>query len=256
MGVSVARNTCIEAVSGDYFFFVDSDDEITADCIEKLVEPLSEKLYDLVIGNTRTIGNDRLGKQLNLKLNDGEVLVGGAILDGYRKTWNMMPTNKLCRTTFIRQEKLLFKEDLIHEDELWCFQVACMAKTLRAVNRATYIYHIRENSITTAVNAKQRKREAQRIIVEEMRNFLMDRNIFSASAYRLVQYFFWRILKPVQNNRSQFIQEYCQLRKVTCFPLTYRIRAVGIHPRAQIRNFYYMMPSMIAAGIIYWRKHQ
>ena len=57
------------------------DDEITQDCIEKLMFPLSEERYDLIVGNTHTIGNDRLGKQLNMKLNDGEVLIVGEIMD-------------------------------------------------------------------------------------------------------------------------------------------------------------------------------
>ncbi len=255
-GLSAARNTGMAAATGDYLFFLDSDDEISADCIEKLTSPLKEEQYDLVVGNIHTIGNERLGKQLNLKLNDDEVLIGKRIMETYRKGWNMMAQNKLYRVSFIREQGLQFIEGLVHEDELWSFQVACLAKSLKAVNQLTYIYYIRNSSITTSVNSKQRKQEALKIIVEEMRNFLTDKNICSASAYRLVQYFLWRILKPVQNNRTRFIQEYCQLRKVTCFPLTYRIKAIGFHPRDQIRNLYYMMPSMIAAMIIYWRKHQ
>lgn len=255
-GISVARNTCLEATLGDYFIYVDSDDKITADCIEKLVEPLSEKQYDLVIGNIRTIGNDRLDRQLRLKLNDGDVLVGNNIIDTYRKYWNMVVYNKLCRTAFIQQQSLKFKEGLFCcEDELWCFQVACMAKSLRAVNRVTYIYIIRQNSITTSIDAKEKKQETLRVVVKEMRDFLMDRNIFSASAYRLVLYFFWRLLKPVKDNRKQFIEEYCYLRQVTRFPLSYSIKAIGFHPKALIQNLYYMMPSTIAARIIYLRNH-
>ena len=242
--------------SGDYFFFVDSDDEITTDCIERFVEPLSEKEYDLVIGDVHTIGNDNLGKQLQLKLRDGDVLVGKDIIDSYRKKWNMAPWNKLVKLDLIRCQKLLFKEGLYAEDELWSFQVACVARSLRAVNQLTYMYCIRNNSLTTSFDVQKKKREALRIIVEEMRNFLMDRNICSSSAYRLVQYFFWRILKPVQNNRSQFIQDYCLLRKATQFPLLYRVKAVGLHPRAQLANIYYLMPSKIAAKIIYRRNHR
>ncbi len=252
-GASAARNTGIEAARGEYFFFMDADDELTTDCIEKLVEPLTEQQYDIVIGNTLTIGNDRLGSQLRLKLSDGEVLRGSEIMDTYRKKWNMTPCNKLCRTAFIRQERLLFKEGLYYEDELWCFQVACVAKTLRAVNQLTYKYMIRENSATTSIQGKKRKQDALRIIVGEMQIFLKDRNIFSASAYHLIQYFVRRILKPLYNNRSLFVKEYCQLRKTTHFPLIYRIKVTGFHPRAQIRNLYYAIPPRIAAEIIYLR---
>ena len=255
-GLSAARNTGMAAATGDYLFFLDSDDEISVNCIEKLTSPLKEEQFDLVVGNIRTIGDEKVRLAVNLKLSDGFVLYGEQVLETYRKGWNMIAPNKLYRTAFIREHGLQFKEGLIHEDELWSFQVACLAQSLRAVNQLTYIYYIRDNSITTSMNAKKKQHEALKIIVEDMRNFLIERQIFSASAYQLVQYFSWRILKSTLKNRSQFIRDYCQLRQTTHFPLSYRIKAKGLHLRAQLNNLYYIMPSKIAAWIIYWRKHR
>ena len=36
-GLSAARNTGTKAATGEYVFYLDSDDEITSDCIEKMM---------------------------------------------------------------------------------------------------------------------------------------------------------------------------------------------------------------------------
>lgn len=60
-GLSAARNTGTDAASGEYIFYLDSDDEITSDCIEILVAIVkNHPVVDVVIGNYERIEDGRV----------------------------------------------------------------------------------------------------------------------------------------------------------------------------------------------------
>ena len=147
-GLSAARNTGMAAATGDYIYFLDSDDEITPDCIERLSAPLQKEPYDLTIGECRIEGGSLPG--VALQLPEGTILRDKEILHAYRlQQWYMMSVNKLYRTAFLRSNALQFKEGILHEDELWSFQIASLARSLAVITHETYIYKLRQGSITT-----------------------------------------------------------------------------------------------------------
>ena len=51
-GLSV-RNVGIDNAQGKYIFFLDSDDEITPDCISKMVEIAEREQVQMVCGNVK-----------------------------------------------------------------------------------------------------------------------------------------------------------------------------------------------------------
>ncbi|MCC8146953.1 MAG: glycosyltransferase, partial [Bacteroidales bacterium] len=153
-GLGAARNTGVRASSGDYVFFLDSDDEISNDCIEILINFTQGSDLDLIAGEIKVIGNKRNAYPL-LLLKEGIYRGNKRILDLFlRKKWYEMAWNKLIKRTLFTEKQLWFNEKILHEDTLWSFQMSLVIQSLGIVPKETYFYHIQGNSITQKKSAR------------------------------------------------------------------------------------------------------
>ena len=153
-GLSAARNTGTQAANGEFLYYLDGDDEITPDCIEKMVEIV--ELFpkaEMVVGNHCDFHYD--GRKNTFLRPDfpSRILYEEEISLYYQK--RMLPRsawNKLLRRSFVLQNHLFFKEGILFEDTLWTFYVLKVISKLYVLNQVTYHYHIRPNSIVTGTD--------------------------------------------------------------------------------------------------------
>lgn len=164
-GLSAARNMGIKAATGDYFYLLDSDDEITPICIERLAT-LAQKYkgVNIVHGNT-WCNNDRYAwldiskKRFPEFSNDREWIKKQYVnIDYNLKDYiPVIACNKLYNREWFVNNQLWFKEGIIHEDEHWRIMFWKYIDSTAFTNVITYKYYIREGSIVTSAKTKDKK---------------------------------------------------------------------------------------------------
>lgn len=150
-GLSAARNTGTNAATGEYLYYLDSDDEIISDCIEKLLRIMvDDNTIEMVQGNHI---EKKGGNQLVYFKGASSIRLSSN-LDVYKHYFNnhhivCSAWNKLMKRSFVERFKLYFKEGLLYEDRLWIFYVKKHIGNFYISKDITYVYHVRPNSITT-----------------------------------------------------------------------------------------------------------
>jgi len=244
-GLSGARNTGLKAASGDYVCFVDSDDKLSPDCIEKLTEPLRSAKYDMVIGDYCVDGGDDVF--MHLSLPEGEYSRRDVIAALKRNNlWYPMAWGKLYKKQFLLDNGLFFCEGILNEDELFSSELACVIKTMYCLPDAnTYIYKVRDNSIMTSSKYERRLESCQKIL-SEMYRFLEQRGLKNHSVCNDLLYYLFSYANEVtyRYSRQEYYIQYTGFRNIICRHYGERLLA-DRRIKAFIRDFHFLFPPCV-----------
>lgn len=194
-GLSAARNTGVQYASGDYIYFLDSDDYITENCIEDMINLAIEFDVDIVWG-----GIDRVNQgihQYNHINSEHRIYNRNEILDMYStQILYTEATNKLIRLTYLKTHKIEFVKDMLHEDVNWTFHLLAPHFKGVVLDKPTYTYIQREGSIMSRLTKKNYYAQIKNIglIYETIKSYNLT-NDFSYLKYfqYIIEYSIWML---------------------------------------------------------------
>ena len=145
-GAGAARNTGFAHATGEYVVFVDSDDYISENMIERLYMTIQKSKYDLVVCNFLRAypdgKNDFTTQFPDMEISGREVLAHWKTQKNYG-LWTV-PWSKIIRKSILDQVK--FPEGKYFEDEFFSDQLFLRCDRVRVIPDSLYVNRVRTSS--------------------------------------------------------------------------------------------------------------
>ena len=258
-GLSVVRNNGIKASTGKYLFFLDSDDEITTDCIELLVKKAEKTDAQIIIAQNRWINTfDNTTKDFGFptitekKYYDNNLEIFSVYSKGGfpSSSWN-----KLFKKDFIVDNQIYFVPGLFAQDELWFFHLLLKTDTLAIIDDITYLYYLHGESVI--FNRKKKNFENYLTILEyltksykeekksELKMLIKNKIILFKEMVLVMQ---WKALKDKEYLKTNIsrMQKLVRLNLSDYFSSKYSLDV-------KKKNFFHNIPADLAVKLFIWR---
>ena len=176
--IGVGRMLGLNAVTGDYFTFLDGDDFFHLDAIENLHRTAAEKQADIAIGYIQVVHTNR-------EINPNERGAAGLEYDTLTpqeyipeclRYIDTLLHGKLYSTKLYCENKIqMFNDSSLGEDKLLHLQFVAFAKKIAQTHEVVHYFRFNPNSITNKLKYKD--------FWGEFRNMLWIEKLYEEKAY-------------------------------------------------------------------------
>ena len=152
------RNRGMDLAQGKYVYFLDADDMITPDALEKLFDLAEgEALQGIFFDSQVLYESDAMARRyasypaVRKGRYPDAAETGRALFERFidQGEWTCYVQRQFWSLSFLRSENIRFPEGVEHEDELLPFEAVLLAERVRYVPELFFIRRYRENSVMT-----------------------------------------------------------------------------------------------------------
>jgi glycosyltransferase involved in cell wall biosynthesis len=144
IGLGGTRNTAIDNAQSEFLYFMDSDDEITPDCISILYKAMMETPVDFVAASHKRVSSDIRRNKMVVYSDTFVQKDKYAVASNYylrKMSINLYTWNKLYNINYLKNNSIKCIPHHIGEDLYFSFQVILQAESCRLLPDITYIYY-------------------------------------------------------------------------------------------------------------------
>lgn len=176
-GPGVARNQGIKEAKGEYIGFVDPDDWVDENMFEKMYSAAKANDADLVECGLLSHSEKTGASKMKIKL--PSVIPQRVfnwrdnpqyIFDIFSPAWN-----KLCRSSLLHENNILFSPGRYAEDHIFTVSVRLLARKAYFINEPLYHYLLRKKSLTRTFSAGNKEVP---IFVHHIEKFLREKGVY------------------------------------------------------------------------------
>ncbi len=235
-GASMARNRGIKECTGDYIYFLDSDDWIETASFEKIIKNL-EKDYenneeiDIIVGKEKAYSEFTKSETMDERIPGeliGKVMTGKEFMEKSIKGrfWNVRLPIYLYRRKLLVEKNIIFPEGRkSNEDEVFSINVFYHAEKLKITNEVFGYYRARSGSIMSILNIRHAEDifENAKELLETYKDE-KDTRTKNVIFYMIKRYYKSSMKKAVQCERKDVFETIYKQFRIDCRKYLFKTR--------------------------------
>ena len=157
-----ARNTGLKVANGEYIWFIDSDDYIKPNVLNKLLSICIDNQLEVLQFNYDKVSSQNVYQYTKKNVYDTVAMTGvefaNLLGNEFLNKYDLSVCSRIVKTEFIRKQNIQFLENTIFEDLEFSLRTFLLSNKIQAISDSYYCYRNNPestmNEISKVVNGK------------------------------------------------------------------------------------------------------